>query len=175
MASGGDFLTLAAGEIGKPYVYGEQGPNAFDCSGLVAWAAAQLGISLPHNAAEQQRVTTPVNTPAIGDLVFFGDPAYHVGIYAGGGQMISAPHAGANVHLGPVGTATGYGRVKGLGGISGTVATLTAAGGGLGAHAKDVVYELAFLGLGAALLGYGLWRSLDPGTRASIRTRTRLT
>src|SRR5207244_588785 len=105
---------------------------------------AQLGITLPHNAAEQQRVTTPVGTPTLGDLVFFGDPAYHVGIYVGDGQMISAPHAGATVHKGPDGTPTGYGRVKGVGGISGTVATLTAAaGGGLSGKAKDVVYELA--------------------------------
>jgi NlpC/P60 family protein len=176
MATGGDVVTIASSEIGKPYVWDAADPTVgFDCSGLVLWAYAQLGISLPHKASEQQKLATPVSNPVPGDLVFYGLPATHVGIYAGNGKMISAPHAGAHVHLTDVGTPTGYGRVKGLSTISTVVDSVVGATtSGLSAHAKDLVLEFAFLGLGAGLLGYGLWRSLDPGTRASLRDRVSL-
>jgi cell wall-associated NlpC family hydrolase len=64
-----------------------------------AWQAA--GVSLPHNAAAQQAMSSPVSLSAMqpGDLVFFGSPAYHVGIYIGGGRMIAAPHTGAVVSI----------------------------------------------------------------------------
>src|SRR5205807_993397 len=72
-------------------------------------------------AAQQQQLTTRVSTPLPGDLVFFGDPAYHVGIYLGQGRMISAPHSGATVHVVDVGTPTSYGRISGLGTITGPI------------------------------------------------------
>lgn len=163
------FLSVAIGQTGKPYVWGDAGPSAFDCSGLVSFAAAAAGITLPHNAAEQQNVTTPVSNPVPGDLVFFGQPAYHVGIYMGGGQMLSAPHAGATVHVGAVGTPTGYGRIKGLGGLGSTLGGLfdktgltttpTSTGdGGIVDSVRAIVLELLVLALGLTLVGYGLAR-----------------
>jgi cell wall-associated NlpC family hydrolase len=94
-------VQYAYAQLGKPYVYGGAGPNSFDCSGLTmrAWGAA--GVSLPHNAAAQQSMTHSVSLSAMqpGDLVFFGSPAYHVGIYIGGGRMIAAPHTGTVVQI----------------------------------------------------------------------------
>jgi cell wall-associated NlpC family hydrolase len=94
-------VQFAYAQLGKPYVYGAAGPSSFDCSGLTmqAWGAA--GVSLPHNAAAQQSMTQSVSLSAMepGDLVFFGSPAYHVGIYIGGGRMIAAPHTGAVVSI----------------------------------------------------------------------------
>jgi cell wall-associated NlpC family hydrolase len=94
-------VQFAYAQLGKPYVYGGAGPSSFDCSGLTmrAWGAA--GVSLPHNAAAQQSMTHAVSLSAMepGDLVFFGSPAYHVGIYIGGGRMIAAPHTGTVVQI----------------------------------------------------------------------------
>jgi cell wall-associated NlpC family hydrolase len=95
-------VTIAKGYLGVPYVWGGASPSGFDCSGLVMYVFAKLGISLPHNAAMQFAVCTPVarNALAAGDLVFFGSsPAtiHHVGIYVGNGTMIDAPYTGAVV------------------------------------------------------------------------------
>ncbi len=166
-------IAAAQAELGKPYVFGTEGPNTFDCSGLTAYAMAQAGISLPHNAAEQQKMTTRVATPAPGDLVFFGDPAYHVGLYIGGGKMISAPHSGATVHITDVGTPTNYGRVKGLGaGVAGAVDTVqtglstvgSTVGGWLGG-ARYIVLEGLAVGFGVGLVGYGLYRTVAPAIK----------
>jgi cell wall-associated NlpC family hydrolase len=92
---------IAQRYLGVPYVWGGASPAGFDCSGLVMYVYAQIGISLPHGATMQQQMSTPVPISALqqGDLVFFGGPgySYHVGIYAGNGQMIAAPHTGAVV------------------------------------------------------------------------------
>ena len=85
--------------IGCPYSWAAAGPNSFDCSGLVVWSYAQIGKSLPHSSRDLincgQRVSKADLKP--GDLVFFGSPIHHVGIYIGGGQMVEAPYTGANV------------------------------------------------------------------------------
>jgi cell wall-associated NlpC family hydrolase len=93
-------VAYAESKLGDSYVYAGAGPSVFDCSGLTmeAWAAA--GANLPHNAAEQMSVTTPVSLADAqpGDLMFFYDgPGYvgHVGIYLGNGMLIDAPHPGA--------------------------------------------------------------------------------
>ena len=94
-------LSAAYAEIGKPYVYGGAGPSAFDCSGLTMWAFAKAGISLPHSAAGQYGYGTHVSYSQLqpGDLVFFdeGGGIGHVGIYAGNGTMVDAPHTGTTV------------------------------------------------------------------------------
>ena len=108
-------LTVARSELGKPYSYGAEGPNMFDCSGLIQFAFAAVGITLPRTAAAQQQATTPVGTPVAGDLVFYGSPADHVGLYVGGGQMLAAPHSGAVVQIQPVYAGATYRRVPGLG------------------------------------------------------------
>jgi cell wall-associated NlpC family hydrolase len=103
-------VRFAYAQLGKPYVYGASGPNSYDCSGLTmsAWAAA--GVSLSHNAAAQQSETRSVSYADLqpGDLVFFGSPAHHVGIYIGGGQMIAAPHTGDVVKIQSIASHGGF-------------------------------------------------------------------
>lgn len=97
----GDVVTYARSRLGCPYQWGASGPNEFDCSGLAMWCYAQVGISLPHSSSAQfssgQHVSRADLQP--GDLVFFGSPIHHVGIYIGGGDMIEAPHSGAVVRI----------------------------------------------------------------------------
>lgn len=173
-----DLVAWATAELGKPYVYGDAGPGAFDCSGLIQYVFAKVGISLPHNAAAQQKTTARVASPLPGDLVFFGDPAYHVGLYVGAGKMITAPHAGASVHLTDVGTPTNYGRVTGLGtALAPVTGVLTAAATGTVSLGSDllggvrgVVLEGVFVVLGLGLVGYGLYRMAAPGLRTKEST-----
>lgn len=107
MASVADILATARTALGKPYVMGAEGPNAFDCSGLVQWAYGKHGIKLPRTTWEQVKVGAPVARSQIqpGDLVFStwdgGKKPGHVGIYVGDGKLINAPQAGQ-----PVGYAT---------------------------------------------------------------------
>jgi len=106
-------VAFAASFVGKsPYVWGGSTPQGFDCSGFTMYCWSNFGVSLPHNAAAQQAMCAPVSAAQAqpGDLVFFGSPAYHVGIYAGGGSMIDAPHTGAMVSYGSTAGASGFGR-----------------------------------------------------------------
>jgi len=82
----------ALAKLGTPYRYGADGPNAFDCSGLVQWAFEQEGISLPRTSRAQSRAGTPVSRDELrpGDLVFFYKPVSHVGIYIGDGKIVHA-------------------------------------------------------------------------------------
>ena len=97
--------SIALQYLGVPYVWGGASPSGFDCSGLVMYVYAQLGISLPHYAAAQWSVTQPISTSEMqpGDLVFF-DGLGHVGIYIGGGQMVDAPHTGSVVRIDSLGS-----------------------------------------------------------------------
>jgi cell wall-associated NlpC family hydrolase len=92
--------SIAARYLGVPYVWGGASPSGFDCSGLVMYVYAQLGVSLPHYTVSQWNATTPIPTSALapGDLVFF-DGLGHVGIYIGNGQFIHAPHTGTVVQI----------------------------------------------------------------------------
>jgi peptidoglycan DL-endopeptidase CwlO len=97
---GGQAVAIAEQYLGVPYVWGGASPSGFDCSGLTMYVYAQLGVSLPHNAAAQYGMGTPVPRDALepGDLVFF-DGLGHVGIYVGGGSFIHAPHTGDVVRI----------------------------------------------------------------------------
>lgn len=95
-----EVCAIAARYLGVPYKYGGASPSTgFDCSGFVMYVYAQVGISLPHYSGSQQQMGTRVSMNALlpGDLVFRGFPAYHVGIYVGGGMCIHSPHTGAVV------------------------------------------------------------------------------
>ena len=104
-------LGIAASLAGIPYVYGGTTTSGFDCSGYTQYVFGQAGISLPRTAEEQRQATTSVSIPAVGDLVFFGSPAYHVGIYAGNGMMWDSPHTGMSVALRSIFAGASYHRV----------------------------------------------------------------
>jgi peptidoglycan DL-endopeptidase CwlO len=97
-------LRAALTRQGAPYVWGATGPNTFDCSGLVQWSYRQIGVGMPRVAAAQQQVGQLVDPAQIqpGDLIFFGSPATHVGIYVGGGRFLEAPQSGDVVKVAPV-------------------------------------------------------------------------
>ena len=94
-------LRYALRQLGSLYVFGASGIKYWDCSGLTMRALQQSGISLPHSAAAQTGYgkSVPFNQVRPGDLVFFGQPIIHVGIYFGGGKMVDAPHSGARVRI----------------------------------------------------------------------------
>jgi peptidoglycan DL-endopeptidase CwlO len=93
---------IAMRYLGTPYVYGGASPSGFDCSGLVMYAYAQVGVSLPHNTVAQWGYSNSVSVSRSqlqpGDLVFFYGLG-HVGIYVGGGNFIHAPHTGSVVRI----------------------------------------------------------------------------
>jgi cell wall-associated NlpC family hydrolase len=93
-------VSIAERYLGVPYVWGGASPSGFDCSGLVMYVYAQLGVDLPHFAAAQYRDGRHVRMDQLrrGDLVFFDD-LNHVGIYIGGGRFIQAPHTGDHVRI----------------------------------------------------------------------------
>ncbi len=100
--------SIALQYLGVPYRYGGASPSGgFDCSGLVMYVYAQLGISLPHYTVAQWNATEPVSSPAPGDLVFFNGLG-HVGIYIGGGKFVDAPHTGSVVRIDSMSGFGGY-------------------------------------------------------------------
>jgi cell wall-associated NlpC family hydrolase len=98
-------VAAARSALGKPYVWGANGPTGFDCSGLTQWSYAQAGVGLPRTSQAQsgagQRVSLAEARP--GDLVAYRDDASHIGMYVGDGQVIHAPYPGAPVRYDPVG------------------------------------------------------------------------
>lgn len=98
---GGSVIDIAMQFMGVPYVWGGASPSGFDCSGLVMYAYARAGVSLPHSSRAQFGYGVAVSRGDLqpGDLVFFGSPIHHVGIYVGDGNMIHAPHTGSSVRI----------------------------------------------------------------------------
>lgn len=97
-------LRYALTRRGDPYVWAAAGPGEFDCSGLVVWAFAQEGISLPHYTGSLWDSGEHIGRSQLepGDLVFFYTDISHVGIYAGNGLMVDAPNFGQPVQVEPV-------------------------------------------------------------------------
>ncbi len=96
-------VNLAYSKIGSPYVWGAEGPNSFDCSGLTSYVYKNAaGISIPRSSSAQSTYGTTVSKANLqpGDLVFFGSGSVsHVGIYIGGGNMIHSPKPGESVKI----------------------------------------------------------------------------
>jgi cell wall-associated NlpC family hydrolase len=94
-------LKYALKQIGDRYVFGAAGMVTWDCSGLTMRAYQSAGVSLPHSSAAQSRMGKKVSFSSLkpGDLLFYGRPVSHVGIYLGGGKMVHAPRSGSRVKV----------------------------------------------------------------------------
>ncbi|MFG2307407.1 NlpC/P60 family protein [Streptomyces sp. NPDC048566] len=110
-ASGRKAVAYATDQIGKPYVWGAEGPGSFDCSGLTSQAWAAAGHPIPRTSQEQWHRLRHVAVEDMrpGDLVIYFDDASHVGMYIGDGSIVHAPRPGRNV------TITGAGSMQILG------------------------------------------------------------
>lgn len=91
----------AKAQVGKPYEWGGGGPDSFDCSGLTSWAWGRAGVSLPHSSRAQYASLPKVTIAELvpGDLLFYGNPIHHVGLYIGDGRMVNAPYTGTAVRV----------------------------------------------------------------------------
>ncbi|MGW2015235.1 C40 family peptidase [Streptomyces sp. NPDC001927] len=99
-------IAFAQAQVGEPYVWGGEGPNGWDCSGLVQEAYRKAGVTLPRVAVDQYRASTPITRGQLrrGDLVFWTDSGsvsgvHHVAIYLGDGKYLEAPRPGRNVRV----------------------------------------------------------------------------
>jgi cell wall-associated NlpC family hydrolase len=113
----GRALSIAASKHGDPYRWGATGPDAFDCSGLTYYSFRRAGRPLPRTAQAQYDSVEHISRSQLrpGDLVFFhsGGSVYHVGIYAGHGQIWHSPHPGARVRLDQIWSGeVWYGRIR---------------------------------------------------------------
>jgi cell wall-associated NlpC family hydrolase len=97
-------IEAAYATLGKPYVFGAEGPDAFDCSGLIQRVWREAGVELPRTSSEQaqagQRV--PLSQIRPGDLVIYYSGRNHIGMYVGDGKIIHAPHPGTQVRISPL-------------------------------------------------------------------------
>jgi len=111
-AKGCEIIRIAASLTGIPYRYGGTTPSGFDCSGYTGYVYAKAGIAIPRTAEQQRVASTRVSNPVPGDLIFFGYPAYHVGVYAGGGKLYDSQRTGTYSGLHDIWTSTNvsYGR-----------------------------------------------------------------
>jgi hypothetical protein len=172
-----DLIAAARAELGSPYVFGAEGPDTFDCSGLMQYIFAQIGIKLPRIASEQQTAVTKVSSPVPGDLVFWGDPATHVALYIGNGKIIAAPQPGDVVKIQDVYGSPTYGRVSGLGAASAYTADKLTAGASsvISASLTSTTHELRnamikmlFAVSGLALVGFGAVGTMTPAIKKGL-------
>lgn len=111
---GAKAIAYALAQLGKPYVWGAEGPDSFDCSGLTSQAWLAAGKVIPRTSQEQWRQLprVPLERMRPGDLVIYGAGATHVGIYLGDGAVVHAPRPGSYVKVAPVGSMTVIGAVR---------------------------------------------------------------
>jgi cell wall-associated NlpC family hydrolase len=107
-ANAGDVVDFAASLIGRPYVWGAEGPSSFDCSGLTQYVYQEFGVDLPRRAISQSKIGDPAKRLQRGDLLFFSTDTRkklvtHVGLYEGGGVMIDASKRHGRVRRDDVG------------------------------------------------------------------------
>ncbi|WP_052433002.1 C40 family peptidase [Streptacidiphilus carbonis] len=114
-------IAFAQAQLGKPYVWGGNGPNGYDCSGLIQQAFLRVGLRLPRLAVDQYRATRPIAATDLraGDLLFWSSSSrvsgiHHVALYLGSGRYIEAPRPGKDVRISILSTGyypTFFGRV----------------------------------------------------------------
>lgn len=111
---GGEAVRYAVRQIGKPYVWGAEGPGSFDCSGLTSQAWANAGRTIPRTSQEQWRQLrkVPVNALRPGDLVIYFPKATHVALYIGNGLVVQAPRPGSRVKVSPLASNPLLGAVR---------------------------------------------------------------
>ncbi|MEV7912915.1 C40 family peptidase [Streptomyces griseus] len=111
---GGDAVAYAVRQIGKPYVWGAEGPGSFDCSGLTSQAWAAAGRAIPRTSQEQwkQLPKVPVSALRPGDLVIYFPKATHVALYIGNGLVVQAPRPGTKVKVSPLASNPLLGAVR---------------------------------------------------------------
>jgi cell wall-associated NlpC family hydrolase len=111
---GGRAAQKACSLIGKPYVFGANGPGSYDCSGLTQAAWASVGVHLEHYTKDQWGEGKAISQSQLqpGDLVFYYSDLHHMAIYIGGGMVVHAPHTGDHVRMAPIdrGPIAGYRR-----------------------------------------------------------------
>jgi len=102
--AGNHAIGYAYRQLGKPYVWGAEGPNSYDCSGLTSQAWANAGVLIPRTSEEQWKELThvPLNTLRPGDLVVYFPRATHIALYIGGGLVIQAPRPGGLIKISPI-------------------------------------------------------------------------
>lgn len=108
--SSNSVVSYAYNYLGSPYVWGATGPSTFDCSGFVKYVYAHFGVRLPRVSRDQATVGSYVSRDNLqpGDLVFFGSPIHHVGMYVGNGCYIHAPRTGDVVKISSLGSRSDY-------------------------------------------------------------------
>ncbi|MEU5162439.1 C40 family peptidase [Streptomyces sp. NPDC020875] len=113
-AGGERAVRYAVDQLGKPYVWGARGPDAYDCSGLTSRAWSAAGRPIPRTSQEQWRTLprVPVGELRPGDLVVYFAAATHVGMYVGGGRVVHAPRPGATVKVSPLAANPVLGAVR---------------------------------------------------------------
>jgi cell wall-associated NlpC family hydrolase len=113
-AQGQKAIRYATAQIGKPYVWGAEGPDSFDCSGLTSQAWADAGVAIPRTSQEQWRQLKRVAVTDMrpGDLIIYFDDASHVAMYVGDGTMVHAPRPGRTVTLAGAGSMPILGVVR---------------------------------------------------------------
>ncbi len=114
-------VNFALSQLGDPYVFGDEGPNTYDCSGLTWRSYRTAGVTIPRIARYQYHATTPISIQQLlpGDLVFFSTTSRtdwtqisHVGMYIGNGKMVEAPHTGDVVKIAPVWWSAFFGATR---------------------------------------------------------------
>lgn len=126
-------VQFALAQLGKPYEWAAEGPNRFDCSGLMWASYRSVGITLPRVSRDQFRTTTPVSVDRLlpGDLVFFGidrndwTSIHHVGMYIGDGKMVHAPSTGDVVKISTVWWSRFFGATRVVGAVPAPVPPTT--------------------------------------------------
>ncbi|MEU2668000.1 NlpC/P60 family protein [Streptomyces sp. NPDC007164] len=113
-ARGKEAVAFATAQIGKPYVWGAEGPRSYDCSGLTSQAWAAAGRPIPRTSQEQWRLLPHIAIKDMrpGDLIIYHSDASHVGMYIGDGAIIHAPRPGRNVTLAGAGSMQILGVVR---------------------------------------------------------------